>query len=391
MKKPLTAETAGTAGTAEKKILRILGELCVLCGKTSHFFARSKMPGPTRCKEPLDVASRPPVQLREGVAQVRRASGRTVLVSPDGSSATRIGEIGEELLPLLVRGADVDGLAAFLQRQHPRARDIPVKLDRFLAELDLGGLLATSQHPSRRARSGTKRVPLFNLDRLARNLAEWWRWIPAPQSHCLVALLVVAAAIGLVAAWLGDPRRLNPAGLVARFDPVGLVVFVFMVVPLHELSHAVACRAAGVPVTGAGIILRSYVIPGPYVETTQAYRIANRWRRFWIPATGPLVDFLASGTAAWTVVLTGGDGPVGRASLYVLLLSLLFVYLDTNPLIASDGSHMLEALLDDELARTTAVSRHDAGLSRRSVIRTYRLVCAAHVVVAALIVAWLAA
>ena len=35
VKKPLTAETA------EKKILEILGELCVLCGKTSHFFTRS--------------------------------------------------------------------------------------------------------------------------------------------------------------------------------------------------------------------------------------------------------------------------------------------------------------------------------------------------------------
>ena len=35
MKKPLIAETAETA---EKKILRILGELCVLYGKTSHFF-----------------------------------------------------------------------------------------------------------------------------------------------------------------------------------------------------------------------------------------------------------------------------------------------------------------------------------------------------------------
>ena len=40
MKKPLTAETAETA---EKKILRILGEFCVLCGKTPHFFTRSEV------------------------------------------------------------------------------------------------------------------------------------------------------------------------------------------------------------------------------------------------------------------------------------------------------------------------------------------------------------
>ena len=38
VKKPLTAETAETA---EKKIPGTLGELCVLCGKTSHFFTCS--------------------------------------------------------------------------------------------------------------------------------------------------------------------------------------------------------------------------------------------------------------------------------------------------------------------------------------------------------------
>ena len=39
MEKPLTAETTETA---EKTILRILGGLSVLCGKTSHFFKRSR-------------------------------------------------------------------------------------------------------------------------------------------------------------------------------------------------------------------------------------------------------------------------------------------------------------------------------------------------------------
>lgn len=349
------------------------------------------MPDPAHCKEPCDTANHRPVQLREGVARVRRARGETVLVSPDGSAATRIGKTGEELLPLLMRGADVGGLARFLQQQYPCARDIPIKLNRFLAELDRGGLLATSQHPVRRMRSGTRRFPLFNPDPLARELAGWWVRIPARPSHWLFALLTVTAAAGLVALWLGGTQRLNPAGLITRFDPLGLIVFVVVIVPLHELSHAVACRAAGAPVTAAGIMLHRHVIPGPYVETTAAYRVADRWRRFWIPATGPLVNFLASGTAAWMVVLTDADSPVGRASLYVLLLSGLFVYLDTNPLTPSDGSHMLEALLDDELARATALSRRRVPPPRRPAINTYRLACVVHLLVAAFIVAWLVA
>src|SRR5437762_1190403 len=41
MKKPLTAETAETA---EKKTLRILGALCVLCGKRAFFTRSSGLP-----------------------------------------------------------------------------------------------------------------------------------------------------------------------------------------------------------------------------------------------------------------------------------------------------------------------------------------------------------
>jgi len=347
------------------------------------------MPDPARCTNPFGPASHSPVKLLDGVRRVRRARGQTLLVSPDGSSATRIGDVGEKLLPLLMRGTNVDLLVAFLQQQHPLARDISVKLNRFIAELDRVGLLATCRRPTERARSRARRFALFNPDRLAKQLAEWWGWMPATQSHALVVVLIVTAAIGLVAVWLGDHQRLNPVGLVRRFEPIGLAVFVFMIVPLHELSHAVACRAAGAPVTAAGIMLHSFVIPGPYVDTTQAYLVAERWRRFWIPATGPLVDLLASGTAAWMVVLTHGYGLVGRASLYVLLLSGLFVYLDTNPLARSDGSHMLEALLDDELARASALSRRRAALSSRTGIATYRLVCIVHFLVAALIVGWL--
>ena len=36
-KEPVKKLTAEIAETAEKKILRFLGELCALCGKTSHF------------------------------------------------------------------------------------------------------------------------------------------------------------------------------------------------------------------------------------------------------------------------------------------------------------------------------------------------------------------
>jgi len=340
-------------------------------------------------KQRFGFSSHSSVRLLGDVTQVRRARGHTVLVSPDGSAATRISAVGETLLPLLVRGTSVDLIAAFLQRQYPSARDIPVKLHRFLKALEIGGLLANGQGPTKRRPSGGRRFALFNPDHLAIQLARWWEWIPGSQF--LVVVLLVTAAIGLVVVGLEHGEWLNPIGLMKRFEPIGLAFFVLVIVPLHELSHAVACRAAGVPVTAAGIMWHSFLIPGPYVETTQAYRVQDRRRRFWIPATGLLVDVLASGAAAWMVVLTHGNGLVGRASLYVLLLSGLFVYLDSNPLTPSDGSHMLEALLDDELARASGLSRGPATLSTRLVINTYRLACIGHFLLAALFLSWFVA
>ena len=82
------------------------------------------MPDPARCTNPFGPASHSPVKLLDGVRRVRRARGQTLLVSPDGSSATRIGDVGEKLLPLLMHGTNVDLLATFLQQQHPLARDI---------------------------------------------------------------------------------------------------------------------------------------------------------------------------------------------------------------------------------------------------------------------------
>jgi putative peptide zinc metalloprotease protein len=220
---------------------------------------------------------------------------------------------------------------------------------------------------------------------MARPFASLPRWVSVAL---LVALLTWAVA-GVVLVLLGSLKP-QLADSVRGFDLWGLALFALAVVPLHELAHGVACRVAGAPVQGAGLILHGNILPGPYVDTTQAYRVSARWSRFWIPAWGPLVDLLAAGAAAWVVLHTAGLGAVGHASRYVFLLSLAFLYFDTNPLTNSDGSRMLEAALDDELARRAALTRYRARLSPWYVIVWYRLACVLHLAGATALLSWLA-
>jgi putative peptide zinc metalloprotease protein len=299
-------------------------------------------------------------------------------VSPEGTSILRISDLADELVPLLVEGTSVDALAAHVAQRRPGVRLVEAKLGEFLKRLDACGLLEGST-AAPQALWPDRRIELCRPDAFARTVARLIGLVPRP-----IVLLALAGAIALsgyhiLAAFLG-PRRPSPADLLWLFDPLGAAAFLLLVVPVHELCHAVACRMAGAPVGGAGLVRHRSLLFGPYVDTTQAYRVPGRWARFWIPAAGPLVDLLAAGIAASVAASTNGAGLAGRAATYTFVLSLAAFYFDTSPIGISDGSRMLEALLDDDLARRSALTPVRSRLSPRSSIVLYRTACVLHFV-----------
>lgn len=318
---------------------------------------------------------RPLIRLRRGVGRVRRARGETVLVAADTGTAVRISEVGNGLVPLLLQGTSADALAQHLETFYPRAGDAARKLGVFLGQLESSGLIETEARPPRPAR--TRRIELCRPDPLAKRIVNVLSRVPAWLSWAVLSILFLAAVAGVVVV-LAGPLRPHPSDAVRKFDALGVAIFALLVVPIHELSHAVACRAAGAEVKGAGLVLHGRVVPGPYVDTSLAYRVADRWRRFWIPAAGPLVDLLAAGAAGWVFAASHS-----ASALYVFILSLAFVYLDTTPLTASDGSRMLEAVFEDELARRAALSRYRSAFSSWQIVAAYRTACVLHVALGA--------
>ncbi len=322
-------------------------------------------------------------RIRPGVAKVARADS-FILVAPKDGRALRVTPVAEELLPLLAVGALFGELVQRLQQRHPKALDVETKLATFVDQLRRCGLIDTGAAPAEKRRPRT-RFALLRPDSAAAWLAAridiWPVWL---QRAMLV--LLVSAALAHVGALVMLGPLPHPSALWTEFNGWGLALFILVVVPLHEAAHALACRLAGEPVNEAGFILHGWIVPGPYVDTSQMYRVANRWQRFSVPAAGPLVDLLALGAAAAWLFWAAPAGSALHAAQTLFLLCALFLVLDTNPLAPSDGSRMLEAVLGDDLARRSALSRTRARLSSRKTVAFYRIACSTHLQSSALLI-----
>jgi hypothetical protein len=327
----------------------------------------------------------PQYRLASGVQIVRRE--KSVLLVSAGSSI-RISPGAMPLLPLLSEGCSGSALEHALQQRHPQADGIALRLQAFLEPLLRSGMLSAGGAVSAR-RGPRASLPLFSPDPLAHWLSRQVLRVPARLRQATLLALLMAAVAGVVQLALAG-SLLQARAMVDQVNIGALLVFGLLVVPLHEAGHALACRMAGAPVGPAGILLHGYVVPGPYVETTQAYLVPDRWSRFWIPAAGPVVNLLSAGAAAWVATLAAPGSALQAGAVYLAMLGLMWVYFDTNPFGPTDGSHMLEAVLEDEMARRNAFGFRVLRPEERPRAIRYRIVAGIHMVIGSgLLYLWL--
>jgi|GEM_PF-6030965 len=321
-------------------------------------------------------------RFHEHVVRFHRAH-TVMLVSKKDGTSVRVSQGAVDLLPLLAEGADSETLVARLRALYPQARNPASKLKMFLAQLAQAGLLDNLVEQPR-VKPSARKIVLGNPDAVAKKFASAFMLVPSWLRAAFTVSLIIAACAGIGALFLDKNNLPHPMRLFDAFSVWGLMAFIILVVPLHEFAHAVACRMSGVPVGQAGLLFHG-IMPGPYVDTGFFYQIRGKFQRFRVPAAGPLIDLLAAGTAAWLLVLFDSTS-FSPALVTLFLLSMAFVYLDTNPLAPSDGSRMLEALLDDELARRSALSRRRSGLSYWKSVWLYRATIVLHFAISALFI-----
>lgn len=235
-------------------------------------------------------------------------------------------------------------------------------LQGFLGRLESSSLL-TSQNPARgrqlseqsglqarRSRLGMLTSPLF-LQIPLFDPSPWIKplgWLARCLFHPLVFLLAAAFACGagwlVVARVLADPSQLwNSFRVFQGESAIWLVIAYVAVKSLHELGHLLACRRWDAKCREAGILMILFV-PCFYCDTSDSWKLRNRWARAGIAAAGIQVELVLATLAAvgWLVFQPGLLH--GLSAQVMLLCSLGTLLLNGNPLMRYDGYHVLSDL-----------------------------------------------
>lgn len=186
------------------------------------------------------------------------------------------------------------------------------------------------------------------MDEQGRNKQSRRRGVPVLGVPVRVdaSWLVIAAIVAWVfMGWFGETL---PGAL--GFVGGGLAAAGFFVSLLaHELGHALASRALGIPVLGITLFLLGGV--------TESAREAERPRdEFLVVVFGPVLSFVTAAVFAG-VVLTGPPEPVRSAALFLAWANVLLAVFNLVPGYPLDGGRLLRAVLWAGTKRPHAATR----------------------------------
>jgi putative peptide zinc metalloprotease protein len=306
---------------------------------------------------------------------VARNSDGTYLVIPAGSPRTlQVGRGFELFVDPLRRGAERRELLIIAQAAGSPATNAGRSLDSLLEALATRGCL-----------EGSTAVPnrdgyyLYGIDRIAKAIVDCARIVPATGWIALLAAAGIIAGRNLCVL-----AAVATAGLqhgIAHIQAVPLLLAgacnLWLATPVHELAHAVACRAMGQPVSGLVVFARWRTIPAFMVDVRHMLAIRSKWRRALVPAAGPLCDFLVAGSLA-TMALAMPEGLTRDTVIYMIALLVWTLFMNLNPFTRSDGSWVFSMLLDDYGLPVAALGGC-RGKARAGQVWAYRLICLGYV------------
>lgn len=290
------------------------------------------------------------LRLASGVELLQGPSDLPLLHVSSHRRYVRLSFLGAEIIGLLTARPDVtrDDISQALSTRYPgNQTEIQNHVDQFLRQLDDAGVLETD-----------KEEPQTGFRQLLRKVLELPRlqialWRPdRPLASGLITavrakasrLIGVLVGLSVLFAIIAVGFSINQQGISIDYGSVSWpVVLALLIVHTssHEMSHALVSSYYNVRVREFGIGLLYYFIPTAYTDRTDAYRLRRFTERAWIALAGPIFDLSAAGLSA--VIAYSSGGPT-RATFHLLMLIQLGVCVSNlNPLLPTDGYHVLEA------------------------------------------------
>lgn len=288
--------------------------------------------------------------------------GRRIVHDPAARQYFRIGLNEAALLEAL------DGASSVEQLEHRFAALFsPEQIRRLLDWFHANGLLVSSPAPVPAATGWVKRawriatsseklqVHLCNPDAfLDRHIGIVRMLFSRPALACYILLFL--APVFLVA-W--NPALLSGAmasyaGGLSVAQGVGLYCMLAIMIFLHEMGHAAACKFYGGKVEKIGVMFM-YLLPAAFCDVSDSWRFRDRNHKLIVTGAGLFVQLIL-GSLVFSAWLATGEPLLMHFALVNVATALFNFY----PLIKLDGYWMLVHLLDEPNLQSKGLAALDA-------------------------------
>ena len=185
------------------------------------------------------------------------------------------------------------------------------------------------------------KIPVFDPDRLLNWMFKYLWWIFTPAFFvCSVAFMLAAASH--VAIHYDTFYAKLPA--YQEFFSWNSVLYMWIslgvVKVIHEFGHGLSCKAFKGECHEMGILLMC-LSPALYCNVTDAWTLAEKWKRIIISFAGIYVELVIAAAATFVWWYTPAYPVVNNISLAVMVLcSVSTVVFNANPLMRFDGYYI---------------------------------------------------
>jgi putative peptide zinc metalloprotease protein len=191
------------------------------------------------------------------------------------------------------------------------------------------------------------KIPVFDPDRLLNWMYRYLWWIFTTWFFAASVGLMLAAVVHITLHYNTFHAKL-PA--YQEFFTWNSVLYMWLslgvVKVIHEFGHGLSCKAFGGECHEMGILLMC-LSPALYANVTDAWTLADKWKRIIISFAGIYVELVIAALATFVWWYTPAYPTVNNIALCIMVLcSVSTVMFNANPLMRFDGYYILADWLE---------------------------------------------
>jgi putative peptide zinc metalloprotease protein len=191
------------------------------------------------------------------------------------------------------------------------------------------------------------KIPVFDPDRILNWMYKYLSWIFTRWFFTLSVGLMVAALIQVVVHFDTFYSKLPAYQEFFSWNSIMYMWISLGVVKIiHEFGHGLSCKAFGGESHEMGVLLMC-LSPALYCNVTDAWTLADKWKRIIISFAGIFVELVIAAIATFVWWYTPEYPVVNNIALCVMVLcSVSTVMFNANPLMRFDGYYILADWLE---------------------------------------------